>query len=101
LIGTREDYYGECRFQINLSTPDYVKLDRNFLKGLIGKFNPSRGDLVFSKTGEVLGVMANSSYCLMLRNFSPEATFRFGDDVRAQHTGATLSALYSHLLTMP
>jgi septal ring factor EnvC (AmiA/AmiB activator) len=101
LIGTREDYYGECRFQIDLSTPDYVKLDRNFLKGLIGKFNPSRGDLVFSKTGEVLGVMANSSYCLMLRNFSPEATFLFGDDVRAQHTGATLSALYSHLLTMP
>jgi peptidoglycan hydrolase CwlO-like protein len=101
LIGTREDYYGECRFQIDLSTPDYVKLDRSFLKGLIGKFNPSRGDLVFSRTGEVLGVMANSSYCLMLRSFSYEATFQFGDDVRAQHTGATLSALYSHLLTMP
>ncbi len=95
------DYYGECRFQIDLSTPGYVKLDRNFLKGLIGKFNPSRGDLVFSKAGELLGVMANSSYCLMLRSFSPEATFQFGDDVRAQHTGATLSALYSHLLTMP
>jgi septal ring factor EnvC (AmiA/AmiB activator) len=101
LIGTREDYYGECRFQLDLSTPEYVKLDRGFLKGLIGKFNPSRGDLVFSKTGEILGVMANSSYCLMLRNFSYEATFQFGDDVRAQHTGATLSALYSHLLTMP
>jgi hypothetical protein len=101
LIGTREDYYGECRFQIDLSTPDYVKLDRGFLKGLIGKFNPSRGDLVFSKTGEILGVMANSTYCLMLRSFSYEAAFQFGDDVRAQHTGATLSALYSHLLTMP
>ena len=101
LVGTHEDYYGECRFQIDLSTPDYVKLDRSFLKGLIGKFNPSRGDLVFSKTGELLGVMANSSYCLMLRNFSPEATFQFGDDIRAQHTGATLSALYSHLLMMP
>jgi hypothetical protein len=101
LVGTHEDYYGECRFQIDLSTPEYVKLDRSFLKGLIGKFNPSRGDLVFSKAGEILGVMANSSYCLMLRNFSPEATFQFGDDIRAQHTGATLSALYSHLLTMP
>jgi hypothetical protein len=101
LVGTHEDYYGECRFQIDLSTPDYVKLDRSFLRGLIGRFNPSRGDLVFSKTGEMLGVMANSSYCLMMRSFSPEATLQFGDDVRAQHTGATLSALYSHLLTMP
>jgi hypothetical protein len=101
LVGTREDYYGECSFQIDLSTPDYVKLDRSFLKGLIGKFNPSRGDLVFSKTGEILGVMANSTYCLMLRNFTIEATFQFGADVRAQHTGATLSALYAHLLSMP
>ena len=78
-----------------------MKLDRNFLKGLIGKFNPSRGDLVFSKTGEILGVMANGTYCLMLRDFSFEATVQFGDNIRAQHTGATLSALYSHLLTMP
>ena len=101
LVGTRGDYYGECRFQIDLSTLDYVKLDRNFLKGLIGKFNPSRGDLVFSKTGELLGVMANSTYCLMLRDFAFEATVQFGDDIRAQHTGATLSALYSHLLAMP
>lgn len=101
LVGTREDYYGECSFQIDLATPDYVKLDRSFLKGLIGKFNPSRGDLVFSKTGEILGVMANSTYCLMLRNFTIEATFQFGPDVRAQHTGTTLSALYAHLLSMP
>ncbi len=101
LVGTREDYYGECSFQLDLSTPEYVKLDRSFLKGLIGKFNPSRGDLVFSKTGEILGVMANSTYCLMLRNFTIEANFQCGADVRAQHTGATLSAMYAHLLSMP
>jgi hypothetical protein len=70
------------------STPEYVKLDRSFLKGLIGKFNPSRGDLVFSKTGEVLGVMANSSYCLMLRKFSFEATVQFtGYDISEQALG--------------
>ncbi len=101
LVGTRADYYGECRFQIDLSTPEYVKLDRNFLKGLIGKFNPSRGNLVFSKTGELLGIMANSTYCVMLRSFTTEASFQCGEDIRAQHTGATLSALYSHLMTMP
>jgi hypothetical protein len=101
LIGTREDYYGECRFQLDLSTPDYVKLDRGFLKGLLGKFNPSRGDLVFSKTGELLGIMANSTYCVMLRSFATEATFHCGDDVRAQRTGAVLSALYSHLVSLP
>src|SRR6185436_5800348 len=67
LVGAQEGYYGECKFEIDLTTPQYVKLDNNFLKGLFGKFNPSRGDLVFSRTGELLGVMANNNYCLMLR----------------------------------
>ncbi len=101
LVGAREGYYGECRFQIDLTTPEYVKLDNSFLRGLFGKFNPSRGDLVFSKTGELLGVMANSTYCTMVRGFSPSATFQFGPDVRAQHTGETLARLYSFVAGMP
>jgi hypothetical protein len=101
LVGAREGYYGECRFQIDLTTPEYVKLDNSFIKGLFGKFNPSRGDLVFSKTGELLGIMANSSYCLMIRNFYTAASFQFGQDVRTQHTGSTLSLLYSRVLGLP
>ena len=101
IVGAREGYYGECRFQIDLSTPQYVKMDRNLLKGLFGKFNPSRGDLVFSKTGELLGVMANSTYCLMLHKFDTVATIRFGQDVRAQHTGKILSRLYGQVTGLP
>ncbi len=101
LVGTREAYYGECRFQIDPATPDYVRLDNSFLKGLLGKFNPSRGDLVFSKTGELLGVMANGSYCMMLKSFEASATFRFGQDVRSQHTGQILSQLYSMVAELP
>jgi len=101
LVGGQEGYYGECRFQIDLSTPDYVKLDNSFLKGLFGKFNPSRGDLVFSKTGELLGIMVNSTYCMMIRDFEAGATLRFGQDVRAQRTGETLSGLYSQVMQMP
>jgi hypothetical protein len=101
LVGANEGYYGECRFQIDLTTPDYVRLDNSFLKGLFGKFNPSRGDLVFSKTGELLGIMVNSTYCMMMRSFDAGATFRFGNDVRAQKTGETLAALYGQMIQMP
>lgn len=101
LVGAQESYYGECRFQIDANTPQYVKLDRNFIKGLFGQFNPSRGDLVLSKTGELLGVMANGTYCRMIHTFDPAATVQFGDDVRAQHTGETLSRLYSFVTSMP
>ncbi|HEY5914261.1 MAG TPA: hypothetical protein VJA21_27040, partial [Verrucomicrobiae bacterium] len=101
LIGAREGYYGECRFQIDLTTPEYVKLDNSFLRGLFGKFNPTRGDLVFSKTGELLGVMANSTYCLMIQSFEPAASFKLGQDIRAQHTGIILAQLSSIVAGLP
>ncbi len=101
LVGAREGYYGECRFQIDLTTPNYVRLDNNFLKGLFGKFNPSRGDLVFSKTGELLGIMANNTYCMMIRRCDGAAAFIFGKDVREQHTGIILSSLYSTVTRLP
>jgi len=101
LVGTRESYYGECKFEIDVTTPDYLKLDRNVLKGMFGKFNPSRGDLVFSRTGQLLGIMANSTYCMMIRNIDPAATFQFGQDMKQQHTGGTLSALYAQVSQLP
>ncbi len=101
LVGAREGYYGECRFEIDLSIPNYVKLDRSIVKGIFGKFNPSRGDIVFSKQGELLGVMANSTYCLMLPKFEGIATLQFGQNLLAQRTGRTLSALHTTVQQFP
>lgn len=101
LVGAREDYYGECKFQIDLATPQYVRMDRNVVKGLFGKFNPSRGDLVFSKTGDLLGIMANNTYCVLLTNLSPAATLRLGSDVSAQRSGDVLARLYTRVTQLP
>lgn len=101
LVGTRDAYYGEARFQVDLSTPNYVKMDRNLFRGLVGKFNPSRGDVVISKTGELLGIMANNEYCLVLDKFSIARNLQFGRDLGAQQTGQVLSQLHDRLLAMP
>jgi hypothetical protein len=101
LIGADSGYYGQCDFQIDLNTPQYVRLDRNLLKGLFGKFNPSRGDVVLSRTGEFLGLMVNSTYCLVINDFGAAATLAFGPNVRAEHTGDTLARLYGNLFQMP
>jgi hypothetical protein len=101
VVGTQEDYYGQCNFQIDLTAPQYLKMDHNSLKGLFGKFNPSSGDLVFSKTGTLLGVMANNNYCVLIRGFTPSATLRFGPDGRNQPTAKTLAALYAVVSEMP
>jgi hypothetical protein len=101
VVGTREDYYGECKFTIDVSTPQYLKMDHNSLKGLFGKFNPSSGDLVLSKAGELIGVMANNSYCAVIRHFETAATFRCGPGGRNQPTAQTLAGLYSVVADMP
>ena len=101
LVGAQGDYYGQCSFEIDTTTPDYVKLDRSVLKGLFGKFNPSRGDLVFSRTGELLGVMANDTYCVMVRGLDASATLQFGPNLREQHTGQLLSQLSAQVMQMP
>jgi hypothetical protein len=101
IVGTDTGYYGECDFRLTLDTPQYVKLDRSFLRGLVGKFNPSRGDLVFSRAGELLGIMVNDTYCLMLHNFAAAATLACGPDVRGEHTGTTLARLYDDVFQLP
>ena len=101
VAGTQEEYYGEVRFQIDLDAPLYVKMDRSSLRGLFGKFNPSSGDLVLSKTGELLGVMANNNYCLVLRSFAPGMELRFGSAGNTEQTGQTLSFLSSVVSRLP
>ncbi len=102
IVGATEGYYGECRFQIDAATPQhYVKVDRNRLKGLFGKFNPSRGDLVFTKGGELLGIMVNGEYCAVLNQVTPTRTIQLGDTVASQQTGQMLSQLYDRVFQMP
>jgi hypothetical protein len=101
LVGAQEGYYGECKFQIDIKTPDYVKLDRSVFKGLFGKFNPSRGDLVFSRTGELLGIMANDTYCMVIRKFRSDATFQLGKSMRAQYLPDTLARFSVSIQQLP
>ena len=75
-------------------------MDRSLWRRLFGKFTSSSGDLVFSRTGELLGIMVNSTYCLMIRNFAVAATLQFGPDVRNQHTGNPFGTLF-HRLQLP
>jgi hypothetical protein len=101
VVGAQEGYYGECKFQFDVKTPDYVRLDRSVFKGLFGKFNPSRGDLVFSRTGELLGIMANDTYCLVIRNFKSTSTFQLTQSLRAQYLPDTLAHYYVSIQSLP
>ena len=69
--------FGEMDFKIDPKHPGYVKVDRIFFN-FGGKFNPAQGDLVFSQTGDLLGIMANNNYCRVLQSTAPANAILFG-----------------------
>jgi X-X-X-Leu-X-X-Gly heptad repeat protein len=101
LISGGGNGYGEVGFKLDASQPGFVRVDNRLFKRLFGDFAPTRGDLVFSKTGELLGMMVNSDYCAVLKDFSAMRTLRPGEDVTAQQTGAVLDSLKARLAALP
>ena len=101
LVGANEGYYGECRFQLDSENPQYVRMERERFSWLVGKFAPSSGDLVFTKSGEVLGLMVNKDYCLLLTEFSPAYHIEMGIGIGGQQTGLLLSQLYGQVSRLP
>lgn len=93
--------YGEVGFKLDPSEPNFVRVDNRLFKRMFGDFAPKRGDLVFAKTGELLGMMVNSDYCALLKNFAAAKTIRTGTDIRDQDTGALFDDLIARARSMP
>ena len=101
LVGANEGYYGECRFQLDAESRQYVRMQRERFSWLVGKFAPSAGDLVFTKGGDLLGLMVNKEYCLLLTEFSPAYHVQMGIGIGEQKTGTLLSQLFGQVARMP
>lgn len=93
--------YGEVAFKLDPEEQGFVRVDNRLFKRLFGDFAPSRGDLVLSKSGELLGIMVNNDYCALLGNFAALATIRTGESILAQSTGALLDRLGARVRAMP
>lgn len=83
LIGSSGEYYGETTFTVDSENSRYVKMQTRIFSRLFGELSPSRGDLVFSKTGEFIGMMVTNEYCALIDNFLlvPDAVLPMGDNL--------------------
>lgn len=93
LISAGGSGYGELPFKLDPKNPGYVRVDNRLVRRLFGDFAPSRGDLVLSKTGELLGVMVSADTCALINNFLPQRALPLGDDIKATPTGPILEAV--------
>jgi len=80
LVRADDGRYGDTPFRIDQANANYVKLDNRISTRLFGEIAPKRGDLVFSQTGDLIGIMVNSDYCAVLGNFAASFTLRLGDN---------------------
>jgi hypothetical protein len=93
--------YGEVPFKLDPANPSYVRMDNRLIRQLVGNFSTSRGDLVLSKTGDLLGIMVNSEYCAIVNNFLPSQVMRLGDDLASRPTAPQLDDLNLRLRKLP
>lgn len=93
LVRAEDGRYGETVVRIDAANRGYLKVDNRISTRLFGEIAPRRGDLVFAKTGELIGLMVNSDYCAVLGNFAASHSFQLGDDVTQPGTEAVFRAL--------
>jgi hypothetical protein len=101
LISNGGTGYGEIPFKLDPTNPSYVRMDNRLVRRLFGDFAPSRGDLVLSKTGELLGIMVNSDYCAVVNNFLTSQTIPLGDINPSTPTGPKLDDLVKRWRSLP
>ena len=94
LISNGGQGYGEVPFKLDPNNPSYVRMDNRLVRRLFGDFSPSRGDLVLSKTGELLGVMVSNDVCALVGQFEPFRRLATGEqgEVRTSAMFAEIAA---------
>ena len=100
LVRADDGRYGETPFRIDPASTNYVKLDNRITTRLFGEIAPKRGDLVFSKTGDLIGIMVNNDYCAVLGSFAASYVLRAGDNPDPK-TSVILSDLQTRWSRLP
>ncbi|HEX2860346.1 MAG TPA: hypothetical protein VHN79_01850 [Lacunisphaera sp.] len=100
LVRADDGRYGDTPLRVDASNSNYVKLDNRITTRLFGEIAPKRGDLVFSKTGDLIGIMVNSDYCAVLGNFAASHTLKTGDNPDPK-TSVILSDIQTRWTRLP
>lgn len=97
LIDSQESYYGESTFRIDEEHRGYMRMQNTLFNRLFGEFSPKRGDLIFSKTGEWIGLMVNGSYGAIMPDFSIAFPIRTGSEFRPDEANQFNTVLRNRL----
>lgn len=98
LISDTEDYYGESGFKIETSREEYLKMQSRLFNRLFGEFSPEKGDFVLAKSGNILGLMINNQYCVLLDSLDFSVEIPVGSQY-SQEEAETASRIAQSILS--
>ena len=101
LVDPTEGYYGEAPFSIDPEAQNYIKMERKRFSKMFGEFVPSRGDMVFNKSGELLGIMVNDEYCVLLDQLEPTGALKMGARISVEDNARLMERLNNRVENMP
>ncbi len=78
LVDRENNGYGDARFTLDTNTPEHFRIDSRFMNRLMGEFKPRESSVMFSKSGDFLGVMVNKEYSAHIDNFVATETVTLG-----------------------
>lgn len=98
---SRSGKYGDVEFKLDPKLPEFVRMKNRVFNRLFGEFAPNAGDLVLSKTGELLGVMVNDDYCVVLQSLVGRPGFEFDANTPKDTVAARLVDLFNMVQRLP
>lgn len=80
LISNKLGDYGETSFRLLPGGGRYIEVPNSLLGRIVGEFSPSRGDYVFAKTGNLLGLMIKNDTGAILSEIDVTNHLKIGND---------------------
>ena len=68
VVDTKDGRFGQTDFLRDERDSRYIKVRHTNFAFVTGKFDPGKGDMVFSQKGELLGIMVNNDYAFHVKN---------------------------------
>ncbi len=70
IINSEEKYFGRTQYQFDEHSENYIKMNSNIITDEFGEITSTYSDLVFSDSGNLIGIMTNDIYCFIIKNLS-------------------------------
>ena len=86
VINPSKFYYGQIPFRADFKNPEYAKLDVGLIQSVFGEFSPTSGDLVMTRSGNIIGCMLDGSLALLYKKITPVNSIQLGNKYNEKQT---------------